>query len=321
MKRAEARVQDPSHAGVRVDVFLSEVMGLFSRSQVRSRVVEVRVNGATARLSRKLKAGDAVAVDFNDPPPLNAQPEDIPLAILFENQDVIVLDKPQGMVVHPGSGNHRGTLVNALLHHCAGLESRFGPGDPRPGIVHRLDKETSGVIIAAKNPEAHAYLAAQFKSRGTRKRYLAVLAGCPRPLSGTVETRISRDPRHRILFAVTRTGGKPAVTRYAVLRSYTRPGSAAGAAPAYCLVSLGPRTGRTHQLRVHMRSLKTPILGDPLYGRKDPLFPAATLMLHAHRLTITLPGETEARTFTAPLPQRFRKVLRSLQSPSARGAL
>jgi 23S rRNA pseudouridine1911/1915/1917 synthase len=339
MKNAEALVEDPGHEGLRLDVFLSEGLGLFSRSQVKTRVLSVRVNGAEARLSRRLRRGDRVSVDFTDPPPLRAEPEDIPLAIIFENADVIVLDKPQGMVVHPGSGNHRGTLVNALLHHCAGIGDVFGEAEARPGIVHRLDKETSGVIIAAKNPRAHELLSAQFKARQTRKQYIAVCAGRPREAAGRIETLIVRDPRQRKLFTCSETRGRQAVTRYRVLRSWeageavkppaAAPGRVSSAKlPAgrrlprsYSLVSLRPRTGRTHQLRVHMRMLGIPILGDPLYGAPDPLFPQATLMLHAHRLTILLPGEEEPRTFTAAVPQRMRDLLESLQGFSARKGL
>ncbi len=319
MRSAEGRVDEPSLSGIRVDVFLSDHLGLFSRSQAKARVVSVLVNGAQARLSRRLKAGDIVRVEFTEPPPVRATAQDIPLSILFENPDVIVLDKPQGMVVHPGSGNPDGTLVNALLHHCREIADSFGAGEPRPGIVHRLDKETSGVMIVAKNPAAHALLSAQFKSRDTRKRYLAVLQGRLATAAGTVEARIVRDPRRPTRFTWSQSRGRPAVTRYRALGSYTAPDPARGGQlREYSLVSLRPRTGRTHQLRVHMRSLGTPVLGDPLYGRPDPVLPHATLMLHAHRLTIRLPGEEVARTFTARVPSRFREVLRSLQRVSPR---
>jgi 23S rRNA pseudouridine1911/1915/1917 synthase len=185
--------------------------------------------------------------------------------------------------------------------------------------VHRLDKETSGVIIVAKNPAAHEELAAQFKSRDTRKRYLAVLAGWPKESAGKIETRLVRDPRHRMRFICSVSRGRSAVTRYTVLASFAGPWpSPEGATRRYSLVSLRPGTGRTHQLRVHMRHLGTPILGDALYGRPDPGFPHATLMLHAHRLGIRLPGEDAARTFTARAPARFREVLDRLQRVSPR---
>jgi 23S rRNA pseudouridine1911/1915/1917 synthase len=200
MKRIEARVQTAEPQGMRVDIFVSERLGIFSRSQAKSRITDARVNGKKVRLSHRLKPGDLVSVEYADAPPVDLLPEDIPLSILFENEDVIVIDKPQGMVVHPGSGNPRGTLVNALLFHCRGLGKAFGTGEPRPGIVHRLDKETSGVMIAAKNPRAHEFLSAQFSSRRTRKRYLALVHGKPRELRGNVETRIARDPTNRKRF-------------------------------------------------------------------------------------------------------------------------
>jgi 23S rRNA pseudouridine1911/1915/1917 synthase len=305
---AETVVGDAVPDGVRLDVFIADHMGLFSRSQVRARVVAAEVNGRPARLARRLKAGDAVRVTWSDPPPLALAAEDIPLSILYEDADALVIDKPQGMVVHPGSGNRSGTLVNAVLAHCAGLAEAFGAGEARPGIVHRLDKDTSGVIVVARNPRALEYLAAQFRARTARKRYIAIVKGrLPAP-SGRIETRLGRHPRDRKRFACVRTGGRLSVTYYRVLREY----------PGYSLVSLRPRTGRTHQLRVHMRHLHAPILGDPLYGHPDERFPDVGLMLHARSLEIALPGQGPARVFDAPLPARFRRVLKELQSLSPR---
>jgi 23S rRNA pseudouridine1911/1915/1917 synthase len=318
MKRIEARVKAAEPQGLRLDLFVSERLGLFSRSQAKARITEARVNGRSVRLSHKLKPGDLVSVEYTDAPPIDLLPEEIPLNILFENEDVIVIDKPQGMVVHPGSGNPGGTLLNALLFHCKGLGKAFGKEEPRPGIVHRLDKETSGVLIAAKNPRAHELLSAQFKSRRARKRYLALVQGRPRELRGNVETRIARDPTNRKRFAISKDLGRIATTGYLVLRLYSIPADARSktGAPAriYGFVSLYPRTGRTHQLRVHMKHLSAPILGDALYGRIDPLFAGISLMLHAHKLSIILPGETSPREFTAPLPERFRRALRELHS-------
>ena len=176
-RTVEARVEDPAAVGMRLDVFISESLGLFSRSQVRSRILSIEVNGSPARLARRLKLGDRVSLVCAEPPAVQALAEDLPLDIIFENNDVIVIDKPQGMVVHPGSGNHSGTLLNALLFHCSGLAAGFPADDPRPGIVHRLDKETSGVIIAAKNARAHDFLASQFQDRSVQKRYIAIAAG------------------------------------------------------------------------------------------------------------------------------------------------
>jgi 23S rRNA pseudouridine1911/1915/1917 synthase len=303
----EATARDPRDEGMRLDVFLAERLGLFTRSQARSRIVSVAVNGVPARLGRKLKLGDVVALSYADPPASLLSPENIPLAILFENDDVIVFDKPQGLVVHPGSGNLSGTLVNAILFHIQNLAACFPPGDPRPGIVHRLDKETSGVIIVAKHARAHHFLAKQFQERSVRKRYIAVVRGRLPAEKGRIETRIARDPLDRKRFACVPSGGRSALTNYRVLRAYSV------GKESYAFVLLSPRTGRTHQLRVHMRQVGSPILGDPIYGRSDSQFPDATLMLHARSLSVKLPGEAEPRTFAAPVPARFRSVLRQLQ--------
>ena len=307
----ECRVELAPEAGMRLDVYVSEQLGLFSRSQARGRILDVAVNGVPARLARKVRRGDMVTLTYVDAPPTDLVPQEIPLEVLFENEDVIVIDKRQGMVVHPGSGNATGTLLNALLFHCSEIPRQFPAGDPRPGIVHRLDKETSGVIIAAKNQTAHAFLARQFHERQTRKRYLAVTVGIPPGPTGRVEDRLARDPRDRKRFTWVQKGGRTALTYYRVIRVYGE----------YALVLLAPRSGRTHQLRVHMKRLGTPILGDPLYGRRDERFPGESLMLHARSLSILLPGETAPRTFLSPVPDRFRRVLRQLQSFSPSSGL
>jgi 23S rRNA pseudouridine1911/1915/1917 synthase len=307
-KNAEASVQDASDAGTRLDVFITERLGLFSRSQAKARIISVEVNGASARLSRRLKMGDRITLSYSDPPSSDLVPEDIPLAILFENDDVIVIDKPQGIVVHPGSGNRTGTLLNALLFHAAGMRDRFESADPRPGIVHRLDKETSGVIITAKNARSHEYLAAQFHDRTVRKRYLAVVRGRPAQDAGRIEAALARDPRNRKRFACVVSGGRASLTRYRVMRRFGQ------GADGYALILCAPKTGRTHQLRVHLRHVGLPILGDPLYGSRDTRFPDATLMLHARSLRIRLPGEAEPRTFVSPVPPRFQELLSRLQS-------
>jgi 23S rRNA pseudouridine1911/1915/1917 synthase len=307
-RSAEARVQEASDAGMRLDVFITERLGLFSRSQARSRILSVQVNGAPSRLSRRLKIGDTVTLSYSDPPASDLLPEDIPLAILFENADVTVIDKPQGMVVHPGSGNRTGTLLNALLFHAKGLREGFDSNDQRPGIVHRLDKETSGVIITAKNARSHEFLAAQFHDRAVRKRYLAVVRGRPAQDEGRVEAGLARDPRNRKRFTCVPAGGRASLTRYRVLRRFS------AGTDSYALILCAPKTGRTHQLRVHLKHIGLPILGDPLYGSRDARFPDATLMLHARSLRIRLPGEEEPRTFVSPVPPRFQRLLEQLQS-------
>ncbi|MFW6313680.1 MAG: RluA family pseudouridine synthase, partial [Spirochaetota bacterium] len=219
--------------------------------------------------------------------------------------DVVVVNKPAGMVVHPAAGNWTGTLAQGLMHHVRSLQERFD--DPsRPGIVHRLDKDTSGVMIAAKHPEALALLSHQFRSHTTEKAYLALLRGQLPHSTGSVHTGIARDPHNRKRFTVVRQGGKEAVTNYRILRHHR----------GYTFVLLQPETGRTHQLRVHMAHLGCPIAGDPIYSRRDPRFPELGLLLHAYQLTITLPGEEAPRTFTARLPGSFREALRFVSDRS-----
>jgi 23S rRNA pseudouridine1911/1915/1917 synthase len=311
----EARVDDPTAEGMRLDVYLSERLKLFSRSQARARILTAAVNDAPARLGKRLKLGDVVTISYAEPPVSDLAPEDIPLSVLFENDDAIVIDKAQGLVVHPGDGNPSGTLVNAVLFHCRGLASVFAESDPRPGIVHRLDKETSGVIIVAKNTRAHEFLAGQFQDRSVRKRYIALVSGALPAQSGRIETRLARDPHNRKRFACVASGGRLSLTFYRVARTFM------AGKDCYSLVILAPRTGRTHQLRAHMRHMGTPILGDPLYGQSDARFPDATLMLHARMLRIRLPGDTLPRTFAAPVPARFHVMQRQLQSFSPRKGL
>ena len=328
----------------RVDLYLAERVGVLGRSQQKARGATIRVNGKEAKPSRPLKPGDRVELSWVEEPPEGIVPERIDLKVLYEDSRSIVIDKAQGMVTHPGHGNRRGTLANALqgrleeggaMASQAAASQAAGAGAPRPeaagteaagpeggsagaadfraadfraadfraGVVHRLDKDTSGVIIAAKDAEAQAFLASQFKERQARKEYLAVVQGRLQPSSGRVENRLGRDPRDRKRFAAVAEGGKAALTEYKVLARYGQ----------YSLVSLRPRTGRTHQLRVHLAGLGTPILGDPIYGRRDTLFPAATLMLHAYRLKIRLPGAAEASVFRAPLPARFTALLAELE--------
>lgn len=286
-------VVDEGGAGLRADRFLSDRVNIASRSQLRQRLAGLRVNGHAAKPSARLGNGDRVEAVLTPPRPRHAEPAPIPLRILFEDRNVVVVDKPSGMVVHPGDGNRGGTLVNALLYRYPELADRF-PDSLRPGIVHRLDKDTSGVIIVARHAAAHACLAAQFSARRVRKIYHAWVAGHPLPATGRIATRLQRDPRDPLRFRVSDSRGKAAVTRYRVL---ARRADAA-------LVALRPVTGRTHQLRVHVRWLGHPILGDPLYaGRARGTAPR--LLLHARRLTVTLPAAATASTFEAPLPPDF----------------
>jgi len=317
------------HPEPRADVFLAECAKVLSRSQLKARGAVITVNGKEAKPSRILRPGDRVELRWREEPSSTLVPEDIPLSILHEDERCLVVDKAQGMVTHPGHGNRRGTLANAVLGLLArkpavGAPAAGGPAanaaalssPSRAGIVHRLDKDTSGLIIVAKDAEAQAFLAAQFKARTTRKEYLAIVRGLPSPERGRISDRLGRDRRDRKKFAPCAEGGKPAVTDYRVMRAWSDPAGAprGGRAESYALVALHPRTGRTHQLRVHMAGLGTPILGDPIYGKRDPRFPDATLMLHAHRLAIVLPGMDEPRAFCAPVPERMKLLLRELQT-------
>ncbi|MDR2110843.1 MAG: RluA family pseudouridine synthase [Spirochaetaceae bacterium] len=296
----------PSYSGIvgedvpRLDRYVAEYIRLLNRSQIKSRALDIRLNGKPVKRSRPVKAGDLLEFSWAEAPPVDILPEPIPLEILYEDSRVVVVNKAHGMVVHPGAGNPGGTLANALLYR---MLARDGTGRPRPGlrpgIVHRLDRDTSGVIIAAYDDEALVFLADQFKARTVRKSYGALVRGVPGDSRGVIETRILRDSRDRKRFTVSAEKGRTALTLYRVIRSWG----------AYSLVLLRPRTGRTHQLRVHMRHLGHPILGDPLYGSPDPAFPGAGLMLHAKTLSLRLPGEAEPRSFSTPLPGRFRDIL------------
>jgi 23S rRNA pseudouridine1911/1915/1917 synthase len=283
---------DESGAGERADRYLGRSVGVASRSQLQTRLEELLVNGRTVKPSARLDVGDRITVVLRPAPAMVALPEPLPLDVLFEDDDVVVIDKPSGMVVHPGSGNRSGTLVNALLDRYRDFGARF-PESPRPGIVHRLDKDTSGVIVVAKHAAAHAQLALQFSERTVGKLYTAWVAGRPVPAVGRIATRLRRDPRNPLRIQVSETG-KRAVTRYRVRKTVD----------AASLLALRPITGRTHQLRVHLRWLGHPILGDPLYaGRAKGSAPR--LLLHAHRLAIVLPGSGRRMVFEAPLPAGF----------------
>jgi 23S rRNA pseudouridine1911/1915/1917 synthase len=306
-----------SGGAARADVYIAEKIGILSRSQIKARGAVILVGGKAVKPSRPLKEGEELEVLWTDEAPLGITAQDIELSILYEDDRVIVVDKAQGMVTHPGAGNRRGTLANAALaiierdRATKSAASSYGRA-VRGGIVHRLDKDTSGVIIVAKDLDAQTFLASQFKDRLTRKEYVAILRGLPSPPAGRISDRLGRDRRDRKRFASIAEGGKVAVTDYRVLAYWKNAERPDGGGESYSLVSLRPKTGRTHQLRVHMADLGTPILGDPIYGRKDGRFPDATLMLHAYRLKISLPGKEEAELFTSPPPERFNTMIQDL---------
>jgi len=299
----------PLGEACRLDKYLADTLSLFPRTQYERRAVEVTLAGKAVKPSLKLTGGERLEVRWNDLPESRFEAEEIALDVLYEDESVVVVNKPKGMVVHPAHGNWSGTLVQGLLHRVKDLADNFEEeegADLRPGIVHRLDKDTSGVLITAKTPRALEFLSAQFRERSTDKTYFAVLKGSPRKEAGVIEGSLGRDPKNRQRFAaVSAAQGKPAVTAWTVLARV----------PGYTLVQFRPHTGRTHQLRVHSLVLGCPILGDPIYARTDPKVPGAPLMLHAARLSIELPDNKGRREFTAPLPQEFREVLESLALP------
>ncbi|MDE6704850.1 MAG: RluA family pseudouridine synthase [Treponemataceae bacterium] len=321
-----ATVPADFQGSTRLDKYIASLPDGMNRSKLKASVSEILLNGAYAKLSAKVAAGDRIDIDWEDNVPSDITPEAIPLDIIYEDENVTVVNKVQGMVTHPASGNWTGTLVNALLYHWgrAGIPQATDVPVPqmlaqrRPGIVHRLDKDTSGVIITAKNRDAEAWLQAQFKTRKLGKHYIAIVTGKPPQERGEIRTQIIRDPKDRRRFkAVTDTeSGKMALTGYKLVARYG----------PYSLLVLTLKTGRTHQIRVHLKYLGCPILGDPLYGRRTTgtPFSGVTMLLHARRLKICLPQETAYTTLKAKTPVRFRKVMRMLhrlypKTPSGQG--
>jgi 23S rRNA pseudouridine1911/1915/1917 synthase len=289
----------------RLDKFLVSKLPEFSRARLQTFIKEGRVlvDDRPARKSgQMLENGMRVLVNIPAAAPAGLQPEAIPLAVIFENADVLVVNKPAGMVVHPAAGHNSGTLVHAALAHAPEMEGVGGV--QRPGIVHRLDKDTSGVIILAKNDRAHQFLQAQFSGRAVEKVYLALVDGHPPTPVGRVEAAIGRDTTHRQRMRVVPEGkGRAAVSEYKTLKRY----------PAHALLEVHPHTGRTHQIRVHMAFLGCPVVGDTVYGRRKPTLPLKRHFLHARQLTITLPGESAPRTFEADLPDELQRVLSELE--------
>ena len=286
-------------AQLRLDRFLAKQLPDYSRSRLQQliRTGFVRLNGATTRPRQLVRSGDKV--ELTEPPleKIESQPEPIPLEILFEDNDLIVINKPAGLVVHPGAGHRQHTLVNALLSHCTTL-SGIG-GKERPGIVHRLDKETSGCLVVAKNDEAHRELSRQFAERVVEKTYLALVAGKLRKRAGVIEEKIGRHPVHRQRMSVSSSRGRPAKTEYRVVRS----GNQAS------LVECRLHSGRTHQVRVHLHHLGHPVLGDKVYAtRAAKDFPRQ--MLHAWKLGFQHPGTGDWKSLEASLPDDFATAVK-----------
>ncbi len=290
----------------RVDVLLSERTDL-TRSAVKKLADEgnVTVNGKTMKAGQILRVGTEVEILIPDPEPICAVPEDIPVEIVYEDADIAVVNKPQGMTVHAGAGNHEGTLVNALLfrlRHLSGINGKL-----RPGIVHRIDKDTSGLLVVAKNDAAHLSLSAQIAEKTCKREYLALLEGVVKEDNGTVSTEMGRDPKDRLKMAVLPEGkGRVAVTDFFVEQRFA----------SNTLVRFSLHTGRTHQIRVHAKHMGHPVVGDPLYGYKKQRFALDGQLLHAFRLTLTHPVTGERMCFEAPLPDYFERVLTVLQRES-----
>src|SRR4051794_13374143 len=285
------------HAGERLDRYLALALPQFSRTRLQAliRSGDVQLHGQAAHPRDTVHSGDVVSLIEPQLEVLDAQPENIPLELLFEDNDLLVLNKPAGLVVHPGAGNQTHTIVNALLHHCTNL-SGIG-GKERPGIVHRLDKYTSGCLVVAKNDQAHQHLSRQFAEREVKKIYLALVSGTLKRARGAIEAPIGRHPVQRKKMAVTPTRGRVAKTDYRVLQS----------GGGMSLVECEIHSGRTHQIRVHLHHIGHPVIGDLVYGKKTP--PAPRQMLHAWKLGFTHPRTHERLFFEAPLPDDLRAAL------------
>ena len=294
----------PEDQGLRLDAFLARELPDLSRSRVQQLLEQgcILAEGKPGKKNLRLCPGMRVTLDLPEAEPLELLPEEVPLDILYEDEELLVINKPKGMVVHPAPGHESGTLVNALLHHCGDSLSGIG-GVKRPGIVHRLDKDTSGLMLAAKTDRAHASLAAQLSDHSLHRVYEALLIGTPRAGEGTVDLPVGRHPRDRKKMAAGVPGGRNAVTHYRVLEVF----------PGYSHVECRLETGRTHQIRVHMASLGHPVAGDPLYGGKCPL-PLSSQCLHAREICFRHPVTGQEMTFASPLPGEFQAVLEKLRS-------
>lgn len=304
----------PSDAKTRLDIFLLQRLPDLTRSRIKNLIEDglVSLNDMPAKAGVKVKGGDEISITIPEPQPVKAEPEKIPLDIIYEDKDVIVINKPPGLTVHPGTGRASGTLVNALLYHCKDL-SGIG-GVLRPGIVHRIDKDTSGVLVVAKNDRSHQFLAKQFKEHSIKRRYLAIVSGCVKKDEGTVDLPIGRHISERKKMSVRTRKGRRAVTHYRVLKRF----------PFHTLLEVTLETGRTHQIRVHLSAIHHPVIGDPVYGKGNipsGLSQKAIALiknlkrqaLHAETLGIIHPETKEYLEFTVPLPSDMEAVIAALE--------
>jgi 23S rRNA pseudouridine1911/1915/1917 synthase len=291
--------------GERLDAAVARLAPSLSRSAAQKLIGQdaVTLNGRPANKHDRLSIGDTLAVEIPGAQPVPIAEQDIPLNVVYEDADVIVVNKPKGLVVHPAPGHPDGTLVNALLHHCGDSLSGIN-GEVRPGIVHRIDKDTSGLIIAAKNDAAHRALAAQLKDHTLARTYECIVCGSVKEDSGTIDAPIGRNPTDRKKMAVTEKNSRPAVTHWEVIARY----------PGYTHLRCHLETGRTHQIRVHLAWQNHPILGDAVYGHKKPELGQDTQCLHARELTFVHPRTGKKMTVSCPLPEYFLEVLRKLEN-------
>lgn len=305
----EEKIFTAAESGTRLDAYLAGEIENFSRAHIQKLINDghVLVNGQAEKTKYKLKAGDEIRVSLPEPEKIAVLPEDIPLDILYEDEDIIVINKARGMVVHPAAGVYTGTLVNALLAHCTDLSGING--EIRPGIVHRLDKDTSGVMVAAKNDRAHADLAEQIKIKAAHRCYLAVVHGNIKEESGKICGAIGRHPTDRKKMAIVAENGKEATTLFRVLERFGE----------YTLVECRLLTGRTHQIRVHMTYIGHPLVGDPKYGKRKSPFSISGQALHSHTLTLKHPVTGREMTFEAPLPDDMQRILAILRKKQNRG--
>ncbi|SFT87776.1 23S rRNA pseudouridine1911/1915/1917 synthase [Selenomonas sp. GACV-9] len=296
-------------AGERLDVFLTRQQPDLSRAHVQKLITEGKalVDGAVRKANYKLRGGEQVSLTVPEAAPVEIKAEDIPLDVLYEDEDIIVVNKARGMVVHPASGVNTGTLVNALLYHCHDLSGING--EIRPGIVHRLDKDTSGVMVCAKNDKAHIDLAEQIRTKSAHRVYWAIVHGNIKEEAGIIKGDIGRHPTDRKKMAIVHENGKPAVTHFKVLERFGD----------YTLIECRLETGRTHQIRVHMTSIGHPLVNDPKYGPKKPSpFAIEGQALHSLTLALIHPGTGEPMEFTAPVPEDMQRILTGLRDRLAK---
>ncbi len=293
-----------SDTGKRLDSFLAECFSDLTRSRIQKLIADenITVNGKTVRSNYKVKESDLVEVNIPEAKEVEIEPEEIPLDIVFEDECMLVVNKPQGMVVHPAAGNYRGTLVNALMAHCGHNLSGIN-GEIRPGILHRIDKDTSGLLMVAKNDAAHLGLSEQIKEHSLTREYLALVHGKVKEDSGTIDAPIGRDEKDRKKMTITEKNSRNAVTHFFVLERFDK----------YTFIRCRLETGRTHQIRVHMSKNGHPIVGDPVYGRKKEEFCLNGQLLHAHKIGFLHPVTGEYMEFSRELPEYFEKVLDKLR--------